>query len=125
MDKLLLLQLQFNVNSIGFKYWLAGIKIYRKNYFRYGFTLEFVYNEIAEEYNTTRDRVERALRTASNTAKKNIQKYYNYYGTITNKTIFELIVNMNGIKAKTVLFDEVLKIDNDYENIVSYIPSID
>ena len=112
MDKFLLLQLQFNVRSKGFKYWLYGIRIYRKDYFRKGFTLEYVYNEIAERYKVTRNSVERALRTSSNTAKKNIQKFYNYYGNITNKIIFELIINMNGIKPK-IVFDEVL--NNDYE----------
>ena len=112
MDKFLLLQLQFNVRSKGFKYWLYGIRIYRKDYFNDDFTLEYVYNEIAERYKVTRNSVERALRTSSNTAKKNIQKFYNYYGNITNKIIFELIINMNGIKPK-IVFDEVL--NNDYE----------
>ena len=31
----MLLQLQFNVTSIGFQYWITAIKLYQKNYYKY------------------------------------------------------------------------------------------
>ena len=86
-----LMRLGFNLNSVGFRYWLYGIEIYKNNYRRYGFTLEFVYNEIASFFNTTRDRVERAMRTSSIKARINIKAIYGYNGKVTTKTLFEIL----------------------------------
>lgn len=86
-----LLKLGFKVDSIGFEYWLKAIKLYKENYWRYGFTMEFIYYEVAKLCNSTRSRVERAMRTASMQAKDNIRKVYNYDFKITNKTILQLI----------------------------------
>lgn len=35
----MLLQLQFNVTSIGFYYWITAILQYRKNYYKYNNTI--------------------------------------------------------------------------------------
>lgn len=86
----MLLQLQFNVTSIGFYYWITAIQQYRKNY-KYDNTIEKVYNDVAKIHNTTRNRVERAMRTAKATATEQIQKQYNYYNKLTNKTVLELL----------------------------------
>lgn len=101
----LLLKLQFNVFSIGFNYWITAINQYRKNYCKYNNTIE----QVAKIHNTTRARVERAMRTARATATEQIQKQYNYYNKLTNKTVLELLT-------RNSLFIE--KIDN-------HIPRID
>ena len=90
-----LLQLDFNISSIGFKYWIKAIDIYKKDSWRYGFTMEYLYNVIAGTFQTTRNRVERAMRTASQTAKKTIAKEYKYNGKLSTKAILELISNYN------------------------------
>lgn len=50
-----------------------------------------LYNEIAKITNKTSIQVERAMRTASETAKENIKKLYDYNGKLSNKTILTLI----------------------------------
>lgn len=105
----MLLQLQFNVTSIGFYYWITAIQQYRKNYYKYDNTIEKVYNDVAKIHNTTRTRVERAMRTAKATATEQIQKQFNYYNKLTNKTVLELLT-------RNALFIE--KVDN-------HIPRID
>ena len=105
----LLLKLQFNVSSIGFNYWVTAIMQYRKNYYQYNNTIENVYNDVARVHNTTRTRVERAMRTAKATATEEIQKQFNYYNKLTNKTVLELLT-------RNALFIE--KVDN-------HIPRID
>ena len=105
----MLLQLQFNVTSIGFYYWITAIQQYRKNYYKYNNTIEKVYNDVAKIHNTTRARVERAMRTAKATATEQIQKQFNYYNKLTNKTVLELLT-------RNALFIE--KVDN-------HIPRID
>lgn len=105
----LLLKLQFNVTSIGFYYWITAIQQYRKNYYKYNNTMEKIYNDVAKIHNTIRNRVERAMRTAKATAIEQIQKQFNYYNKITNKTVLELLT-------RNTLFIE--KVDN-------HIPRID
>lgn len=105
----LLLKLQFNVTSIGFQYWITAIQQYRKNYYKYNNTIEKVYNDVAQIHNTTRTRVERAMRIAKATATEQIQKNFNYYNKLTNKTVLELLT-------RNALFIE--KVDN-------HIPRID
>lgn len=106
----LLLKLQFNVSSIGFNYWTTAIKQYRKNYFKYNNTIEQVYHDVAKIHNTTRTRVERAMRTARKTATEEIQKEFNYNRRLTNKTVLELLTHNYRI-----LFD----------NFSNHIPRID
>ena len=84
----LLLKLQFNVSTIGFHYWATAIMQYRKNYYN---TIEQVYQDVAKIHNTTRTRVERAMRSAKATATEQIQKQFNYYNKLTNKTVLELL----------------------------------
>lgn len=87
----LLLKLQFNVSSIGFQYWATAIMQYRKNYYKYNNIIEQVYYDVAKIHNTTRTRVERAMRTAKVTATEQLQKQFNYYNKLTNKTVLELL----------------------------------
>lgn len=86
-----LLKLGFKIDTLGFEYWIRAIEIYKENYWRYGFTMQFLYNEIAKEFNSTDHRVERCLRTSSALAKKKIAEIYNYKLNITTKTILQLI----------------------------------
>ena len=104
----ILLKLQFNVSSIGFNYWVTAIMQYRKHYYKYNNTIEQVYQDVAKIHNTTRTRVERAMRTAKATATEQIQKQFNY-NKLTNKTVLELLT-------RNSLFIE--KVDN-------HIPRID
>ena len=99
----LLLKLQFNVSSIGFNYWITAINLYRTNYYKYNNIIEQVYYDVAKIHNTTRTRVERSMRTAKATATEQIQKQFNYYNKLTNKTVLELLTriekeNNNGIR---------------------------
>lgn len=87
----MLLRLQFNVASIGFCYWITAIIQYKRNNYIYDNTIEKVYNDVAQIHNTTRTRVERAMRTAKATATEQIQKQFNYYNKLTNKTVLELL----------------------------------
>lgn len=90
-----LLHLDFNISSVGFKYWIKAIDIYKKDSWRYGFTMEYLYNVIADTFQTTRNKVERAMRTASQTAKKTIAKEYKYNGKLSTKAILELLSHYN------------------------------
>ena len=89
--KKLLLELNFNVNSIGFEYWLKAIEIYNKNKNKYTFNMMILYSDIAKSFDTNYTKVERALRFAREKANKNIHIYFNYYGKITNKSILKLL----------------------------------
>ena len=86
-----LLKLDFKIDTLGFEYWIRAIEIYKENYWRHDFTMQFLYNEIAKEFNSTAHRVERCLRTSSAPAKKKIAEIYNYKLNITTKTILQLI----------------------------------
>ena len=85
-----LIELNFNVSSRGFEYWLILINYYlNKNKYT---TLESIYNRIAKLYNTTRDRVERNIRTCSKKALPTIREYYKYKNRrLSTKDILELI----------------------------------
>ena len=87
----LLLSLHFNIGSIGFKYWKYAIFYKTKDKNKYN-TMEEVYNKIAKDCKTTRTRVERDMRTCSNTAKLKIQKEYNYNMPLTQKAILFLLI---------------------------------
>lgn len=85
-----LIELNFNVSSKGFKYWIILVNEY---YISHRFkTLESIYNLIAKIDNTTRDRVERNIRTASKQALPTIREHYNYKNKrLSTKCILELI----------------------------------
>lgn len=100
----ILLALKFNVNSLGFRYWIYAISQYRKYYFKYDNKIERVYSEVAKFYGTTRNRVERAMRVARTPATEEIQNRFNYYGKITNKSVLELLTHNYRI-----LFDDIEK----------------
>lgn len=85
-----LIGLGFNVSSIGFNFWIEAIYIYRRDYYKYKFTLEEMYQEIAQRNKTSRDNVERQLRQARKNANRNLTKYFNYE-KITNKSLLKLI----------------------------------
>ena len=106
----LLLNLQFNVSSKGFYYWITAIKLYRKNYYKYYDTIEKIYNDVAKIHSTTRTRVERAMRTAKEPAIKEIQKQFNYHNKITNKTALELLTR-NALFIETTADNHIPRID--------------
>lgn len=70
-----LLELEFNVNSIGLIYWVEAIKHIQKNPLCWD--VMDIYDYIAKKYNTTGINVERCLRHAITPAKKNIQENTN------------------------------------------------
>lgn len=75
-----LLQLGFNINSIGFDFWLTAIHLYLKNR---QISMMTLYKEISKGTNKTPINIERA--------KENIKKLYDYNGKLSNKTILTLI----------------------------------
>lgn len=85
-----LLNLNFNINSIGFYFWIEAINIYRRDYYKYNFTIEEVYLEIAKRNNTSKNNVERQLRNARKNNINKLKKYFNYK-TITNKRLLKLM----------------------------------
>ena len=87
----MLLSLSFNLNSIGFRYWITAININQNtnNYLKN--SIENVYYQVAKIHNTTRNRVERAMRTARETATERIQEKYNYGLKLTNKSVLILL----------------------------------
>ena len=84
-----LLELEFNADSIGLVYWIEAIKYIRNN--PLSWDVMEIYDHIADKFNTTGIRVERALRHAITPAKKNIQEKYKYYRPIRNQTFLNLI----------------------------------
>lgn len=86
----LLVRLNFTISSIGFKYWIDAIKIYNpKEHIK----IETLYHDIAGRNNTTRQRVERAMRTARIRADKELYKEFNYNQKLSNKVILLLLVS--------------------------------
>lgn len=81
-----LLKLGFNINSVGFDYWIRAIEVYQPNV-----KMESVYFTLAQFFGKKPSLIERGMRTASETAKENIKKLYNYNGKLSNKTILTLI----------------------------------
>lgn len=87
----MLLSLSFNLNSIGFKYWITAISINQNtnNYLKN--SIENVYQQVAKIHNTNRNRVEKSMRTARETATERIQEKYNYGLKLTNKSVLILL----------------------------------
>lgn len=92
MEKLdikeILLKLKFNLNSKGFEYWIQAIHLYTT--FNEKIEMTELYKQLAFEFMTNADVIERNMRTASKTAYKNIQEYFNYDNKITNSVILKL-----------------------------------
>ena len=87
----ILKELEFNISSRGFNYWLIAIELYEKNK-NYGIiTIQNIYDEIADLYHTTARRVERCMRTARKNSDNNIKEQFNYKGKITNLVTLKLL----------------------------------
>lgn len=93
-----LIELGFNISSIGFDYWIYAIELKQDVIKKEGYKMSYVYNHIKNITNMyieerTMSSIERALRHASITAKDNIYKEYNIQSTqkLTNKSILNLL----------------------------------
>ena len=84
-----LLELGFDVDSVGIVYWIDAIKYSKANPLEW--KMGIIYEFIAEKHNSTISRVERAMRHSMIPATKNIQKKYGYYNKIRNSTFLNLI----------------------------------
>lgn len=85
-----LIELNFNISSKGFEYWIILINEYVKN--KRNITLENIYKLICKLDNTTRDRVERNIRTCAKQALSTIREHYKYKNKrLSTKDILELI----------------------------------
>lgn len=115
----LLLELQFNVSSIGFRYWIKAIRVYKQDGWRYGFTMQYLYNEIANYFGSTATRVERAMRTARATATEQIQKQYNYYNKLTNKTVLELLTRNSFFIEKIDNHIQYMKVNSSIDTTIA------
>lgn len=92
MDKQIinkLLDLNFNITSKGFNYWIDAIKINIKDKNK----MQSIYYIIAKKYNTSWTSIERAMRHSKEKAINCLLEKYKYKGNMTNKTILELITN--------------------------------
>lgn len=84
-----LLELGFNLDSVGIIYWVEAIKYVEEH--PLWWDIYDIYEYIAEEFKTSVTAAERNLRTAIKPAKKNIQEKYNYFRPIKNQTFLHLI----------------------------------
>lgn len=84
-----LLELGFNVDSVGIVYWVDAIKIVKNNPLIWDMC--DIYEKVAKKNITTSTKVERGMRTSIEPAKENIQKKYSYYKPIKNSTFLNLI----------------------------------
>lgn len=84
-----ILELGFNVDSIGTIYWIEAIRYIKKH--PLWWDIYDIYEYIADKYEITVSQAERNFRTAIAPAKKNIQKKYNYSKPIRNSTFLHLI----------------------------------
>lgn len=89
--RLFLLKLGFRVYQKGFWYWEYALRIYEQ-----GYRIMNLYVDVAKEFKTTVSKVERAMRYSLEYVEKNIQEYYNYDGTINNKTFLNLYLLNKG-----------------------------
>ena len=83
-----LLDLGFNINSIGFIYWLDMYELIKEN--KCGNRTMNYYIEIANKHQSTYARVERALRHSMEYAIENIKSKYNI-DKINNSVLMNLI----------------------------------
>lgn len=87
--KELLIQLNFNLLSIGFQYWLYAIQLAKQNP---SFKMMEIYEKVANKFNTTTNRVERCMRIAQE--KNTIKQNYNlkYSDKLTNSSILRFLL---------------------------------
>lgn len=87
--KELLIQLNFNLLSIGFQYWLYAIELAKQNP---SFKMMEIYEKVANKFNTTTNRVERCMRTTQE--KNTIKQNYNlkYSDKLTNSSILRFLL---------------------------------
>ena len=86
--KNILLDLNFNISSKGFEYWIQAIHLYTT--FNEPIKMSELYKQLSFEFATKETAIERTMRTASKQAYNNIHKYFNYDGKITNSVILKL-----------------------------------
>lgn len=86
-----LIELNFNLASKGFEYWVQAIMLYKYDFKSVRQMMERVYEKIANNNNDTISRVERAMRTAKKTAEIYISDKYKYNVRLTNKRIIKLL----------------------------------
>lgn len=84
-----LLDLNFNIDSIGIIYWVEAIKFVKNQPLEWD--MMNIYEYIADKYRKLKSRIERCMRNAIEPAKENIQNKYEHYGKIRNQTFLNLI----------------------------------
>lgn len=92
MDARELIKLGFNINSIGLDYWLMAIKYYQSRNINNDLKIGDIYKYVADMFNTEWTRVEKNMRFAKIGAIDNLKHYFDYQGTMTNKTLLKLLV---------------------------------
>ena len=81
------------IDLIGYKYWTTAVELYMK---KDRVKMSELYFRIAQKYNTTSVRVERALRHAHEKHEEKIIEYFNVDYKMTNKKVLELIAREVG-----------------------------
>lgn len=84
-----LLDLDLNVDSKGFEYWIQAIQLVKKSEVQWN--IIDLYEKIALDNGDTYKRVERAMRYCLEGAKERVQQVYNYNRKIDNSAFLRLI----------------------------------
>lgn len=87
----LLIELNFNIGSKGFEYWVQAIMLYKYDFKSVRQMMERIYEKIADNNKDTVSRVERAMRTAKKTATVYIADKYKYNVRLTNRRLIKLL----------------------------------
>lgn len=88
-----LIELNFNLNSRGFDYWVEAIKLYRDYYPNYKeYPMQYMYDILSKNFDVKDNQVERTMRySRSKICNDKIRKKYNYEGNLSNKVVLLLI----------------------------------
>lgn len=91
--KQILNELDVNMRLKGYRYWIEAVRyVIENNKTFYSMTQE-IYPKIAEKYNDTSSRVERALRHVLESKQEELQQYFKIRYKISNSALLALIVD--------------------------------
>lgn len=83
-----LIELNFNISSTGFEYWIDAIKYAEETK---NFNMEDIFRYLAKKNDSTRSRVERNMRFCLSTAKNSIAERIENKYPVTTKAVLRMI----------------------------------
>lgn len=84
----LLDKLNIPIDNLGYRYLISALEIYQKDT---DIKITLIYSIIGKKYNSSAERVERAIRHCIEISEENIKKYFNVNYNITNKRLVALL----------------------------------